>query len=415
VDLDRRVAHKAKVAGSGTSTCLVTSLMTLERACTDIVDCEHKTAPVDQDGEYFAVGTPAMRGNVIAFEQARRISRATFENWTRRLRPQPGDLLFAREAPVGPIVRIPASANVAPGQRTVLLRPNREVADPDYLYYLLTSPTLQAAIAENTAGSTVPHLNVADVRALKLPPLPDLADQRRIKEVLGALDDKIAVNYEFLRTVDEYLAARFDRVVKDCDTWLSLSDIAAVNANAVKPPPAGQLRYVDIAAVGVGTYDFPALTSWVDAPGRARRALRHGDTMWSTVRPNRRSHALNLSHDPSLVASTGLAVLTPTSVGFAYLYELTRRPEFSAHLESVAEGSAYPAVRAERFGEAVVPLADADARGDFERVAAPLRELAGQRASESRALARLRDTLLPELMSGRLRVKDAERAAEEVV
>ena len=86
-----------------------------------LVDCEHKTAPRDESGEFFAVGTPAMAGNRVNYSQARRISAATFATWTRRMKPGAGDLLLAREAPVGPVVMIPTAENVAPGQRTVLM------------------------------------------------------------------------------------------------------------------------------------------------------------------------------------------------------------------------------------------------------------------------------------------------------
>lgn len=114
-----------------------------------------------------------------------------------------------------------------------------------------------------------------------------------------------------------------------------------------------------------------------------------------------------------LVASTGLAVLTPTRVGFAYLYEVTRLPEFTAYLENVAEGSAYPAVRADRFLDAPVPAATESAIERFESIAAPLRETVFAASEETRTLAATRDALLPQLMSGKLRVRDAERAASD--
>ena len=130
------------------------------------------------------------------------------------------------------------------------------------------------------------------------------------------------------------------------------------------------------------------------------------------MRPNRRSHALNLSNDPLLVGSTGLAVLTARTVGWAYLYEATRRPEFTSYLETVAEGSAYPAVRADLFGQAFVPMADEASRRSFEQLAEPLREQIYSLDQENRVLAATRDALLPQLMSGKLRVKDAEKVLE---
>lgn len=182
--------------------------LTLADACIAIVDCEHKTAPIDPRGQYFAVGTPAMRGNRIDYGEARRVSEETFKAWTRRLAPRPGDLLFAREAPVGPVVRIPETLNVAPGQRTVLLRPDPFSVESDYLFYLLTSPEQQVRLLQKAEGSTVPHLNVADVRSFELPKLPPLNTQKEIAAALRALDDKIESNGSAEGSVDFLTALR---------------------------------------------------------------------------------------------------------------------------------------------------------------------------------------------------------------
>jgi type I restriction enzyme S subunit len=178
----------------------------LGAVCLRIVDCEHKTAPIDEGGRFFAVGTPAMKHNRIDYDEARRISKTTFEAWTCRISPQVGDLLLAREAPVGPVVKIPLEENVAPGQRTVLLRPDPGVVDSAFLFYLLTSPRQQELLQVKAAGSIVSHLNVADIRTFPVE-LPGLTEQRAIAEVLGALDDKIAANLDENRTLDDIRGA----------------------------------------------------------------------------------------------------------------------------------------------------------------------------------------------------------------
>lgn len=94
---------------------------------------------------------------------------------------------------------------------------------------------------------------------------------------------------------------------------------------------------------------------------------------------------------------------------------MTRLPAFTSFLESAADGSAYPAVRVERFNAAPVPLLPQAPREEFENVAAPMRELIHSLAAEDRTLAATRDTLLPALMSGRLRIKHAERQVEAAV
>lgn len=277
---------------------------------------------------------------------------------------------------------------------------------PRWLYHLFEATDLSGF----DSGSVQPMLNRNYVAQVQVA-VPPLSEQVAIAEVLAALDDKIAANTAMAGTVDRFLASTFERLVEGHDVQ-NLTSVADVNRTSVRPS-AGSLRYLDITSVGIGEYTYPELIDWAQAPGRARRGVATGDTVWSTVRPNRRSHALILDATPELVASTGLAVLSPRDVGPAYLYEATRRPEFSAYLENVAEGSAYPAVRAERFLEAPIPDVPAESRNAFETLAAPLRHLLASNARENRTLAATRDALLPQLMSGKLRVRDAEAIAAD--
>ncbi|MBN9214866.1 MULTISPECIES: restriction endonuclease subunit S [unclassified Microbacterium] len=324
-----------------------------------------------------------------------------------------GDIVFSRRGDVTrrALVR-EDSAEWLCGTGCLRVRPGSAV-DSQFLSYLLGTADARDWLLGNAVGTNMLNLNTTILGRLPLnvPPRPE---QQAIAEVLGALDDKIAANTAFATTVDSYLAALLDEMATGV-TATTLRSIADVNARSVKPVADGILRYVDIASVATGSFEYPDVTAWSDAPGRARRGLAMGDTMWSTVRPNRRSHALNLENDALLVASTGLAVLSPREVGFAYLYEASRRPEFTAYLENVAEGSAYPAVRADRFLEAPVPDLPADHIRAFEAQAAPLRELVASHARENRTLAATRDALLPQLMSGKLRVRDAETLASAVI
>lgn len=276
---------------------------------------------------------------------------------------------------------------------------------PRWLFHLFEAMDLSGF----DSGSVQPMLNrnyIAQVPVL----VPPLAEQHAIAEVLGALDAKVSTNSALAASADSYLATVFDKLTQTAPE-VHLSKVADVNPLSVKPRLDGHLRYIDIASVGVGSFEFPERMPWVDAPGRARRRVTSGDTLWSTVRPNRRSHALVLDDDPELIASSALAVLAPRIVGFAYLYEATKRVPFSAYLENVAEGSAYPAVRAEHFLEAPIPYTDQATCTAFEDVAAPLRQLVANLGRESRTLTATRDALLPQLMSGKLRVRDAEEMA----
>jgi type I restriction enzyme S subunit len=162
----------------------------LGEICIDIVDCEHKTVPVDESGVAWAVGTRAMSGGQIDFSKAKPISSSTYAEWTRRMVPKFGDLILAREAPVGPVVQVPETPKVALGQRTVLIRPDTNVVVTPYLHYLLLSEPIQQSMHFKSEGSVVSHLNVKDVRLLSLPMLPPVDEQKRIVARLDLMKEK---------------------------------------------------------------------------------------------------------------------------------------------------------------------------------------------------------------------------------
>jgi type I restriction enzyme S subunit len=137
----------------------------------EVVDCEHKTAP-GGDGPHRVVGTPEVRDGTIDLHNARRVDAATYRAWTRRAMPSKGDLIFTREAPVGEIGRVETDGLVCLGQRTVLLRPKSPRAG-DWLYNVLQAPGVQRAIDLRAAGTTTPHLNVAEIRSFPVAGLPD--------------------------------------------------------------------------------------------------------------------------------------------------------------------------------------------------------------------------------------------------
>ncbi|MEG3615716.1 restriction endonuclease subunit S [Isoptericola haloaureus] len=336
------------------------------------------------------------------------------------IRLEPGDLYASLKDVthaadlLGAVARVPKHVSDARlTQDTVRLDLVSERVDRDFLYWHLRSPRYRAYCRSLGTGTTNLDLSRNDFFGYRFW-LPDRGEQRAIADVLGALDDKIAANTKLVTTADDLLAAYLDFYLARSRTELvALHDVAELNPDKRTPISGGRLRYVDIASVGVGRLDWPDESSWDDAPGRARRGVRWGDIVWSTVRPNRRSHALILSEDQRLVVSTGLAVFRADHGRWPYLYEVLRRPEFTTYLEGVAEGSAYPAVKVDRIGAASIPwLAEDEALDEFDAVAGPLRARVAEAERENVKLAATRDALLPALMSGRLRVEEAAEVAD---
>ncbi len=144
-------------------------------------------------------------------------------------------------------------------------------------------------------------------------------------------------------------------------------------------------------------------------PSRARRRLRHGDTVLSTVRPDRGAYFLCLNPSESLIASTGFAVITPKRVPWSYAFAALAREDVLLELGHLADGGAYPAVRPEIIANLRIVLpTNRKILDRFHSLCEPLYLRADANRRESRILGAIRDALLPRLLSGAIRVKGAE-------
>ena len=155
------------------------SSKTLNNWCELIVDCEHKTAPAQTEG-YPSIRTPNIGKGELILENVRRVSEETYNLWTRRATPESNDLIMAREAPAGNVALIPKNIKVCLGQRTLLIRPLRDSLSSNYLMYLLLSPLIQKNLLSHSTGSTVLHVNMKDIRNLKIGEMPDKDTQKKI-------------------------------------------------------------------------------------------------------------------------------------------------------------------------------------------------------------------------------------------
>jgi type I restriction enzyme S subunit len=340
--------------------------------------------------------------------------------------------------------------------------------DPHFASYLLRTVDFQSC----SDKSSVPGVNRNDLHRIPVL-LPLLAEQKAIAAVLGALDDKIELNRRMNATLEAMARALFQSWFVDFDPvrrnldftrsrgergeeekkfqpaspplrasasprdpfdalfpehfahgengllplgWrlASIEEICAINAWTLgKNDDLETLEYVEISEVSRGNIANIATYPRGEEPSRARRRLRHGDTVLSTVRPDRGAYFLAVNPPENRVASTGFAVLTPTKVPWSFLHAALTQPEVSDHLGQMADGGAYPAVRPEIIGAMQIALPNEPKILEaFHRTCAPLFEQAEANRTQSRTLATLRDTLLPKLLSGELSVAAATATME---
>ncbi|BAZ83160.1 restriction endonuclease subunit S [Sphaerospermopsis kisseleviana CS-549] len=154
-----------------------------------IIDCEHKTAPTQETG-IPSIRTPNIGKGYLIFDNVNRVSEETYKMWTRRGKPEPGDLILAREAPAGNVGVIPEGYKVCLGQRTVLIRPNKKSVDSEYLAFLLLHPLMQKRLLAKSTGATVQHVNMKDIRELAISELPPIQTQRDCIQDLKQLESQ---------------------------------------------------------------------------------------------------------------------------------------------------------------------------------------------------------------------------------
>lgn len=143
----------------------------------------------------------------------------------------------------------------------------------------------------------------------------------------------------------------------------TLGEIADINPSAISSAGSDRLiRYVDISSVDIGFLNSAPATMFLkDAPSRARRLVQFGDSVLSTVRPNRKSRFFVRQDLADVVVSTGFAVLHPKSgkADARYLYSVICNEDFVSYLVANEKGAAYPAVTTdiiERYPLVLPPL-----------------------------------------------------------
>lgn len=305
--------------------------------------------------------------------------------------------------------------------------------DPRFCYFLLRNLDL----GRFNAGSGVPTLNRNHIQPVPVR-YPDVAEQRRISNVLGVLDDKIDLNRRINATLDAIARGIFRDLfvnfgptrakMKRCkpyfesELWALFPDqmseglplgwrIGAVAEFATLNPESWtdrmhpeMVRYLDLSNVKWGEVESIIDYSWEVAPSRARRVLRSGDTIFGTVRPGNGSYAL--IGEEGLTGSTGFATLRPrTRIDRDFVWYATTAPQNVERLTNMADGAAYPAVRPDAVASTAVAVPPIAVREVFSRFVSPLTDRIIANRFENKLLAELRNLLLPRLISGELMLR----------
>ena len=326
--------------------------------------------------------------------------------------------------------------------------------DPLFYYYFFSSQPGKALIRQIVSqGAGASGIKGSELVEL-LVPQPSKTLQKKISQLMNAIDGEIemlqrqntaleSVSQTLFRSwfvdfdpvyakvagnvpeaMSAELAALFPSEFEDGEMglipkgWRSgrLSDNCSLNPESwsAKTHPA-VVKYVDLSGLKENVFSEPVEYVFSEAPSRARRVLRKGDSLYGTVRPGNLSFGFVGWNETGLTGSTGFAVLRPTDKNSTeFIYCAMTLKENIERLTHLAEGAAYPAVRPDIVHEQPAVVPSSEVMQAFHVTTAPLFSLHAHNCRLISCLASLRDHLLPRLISGKLCLEDAEASVEAI-
>ena len=354
--------------------------------------------------EHIGQGTLSLLGNGTAadVESTKTVFRA-------------GDILFGKLRPYFRKVVRPDFDGICSTDIWVV-RPKAGV-DASFLFYLMASDAFVDFASQGSEGTRMPRAKWEHV-VHRTVYLPSLAEQRAIANVLGTLDDKIELNRRMTEALESAVGTLFKY-------WFAVSDDAnqqtarlgdLFHLNPMRPLMRGKMApYLEMANMPTRTHSPRSVTCRSYGSGMR---FRNGDTLIARITPclenGKVAYVDFLEEGEVGWGSTEFIVMCPRDpVPREFAYFLAREQRFRDFaIKNMGGSSGRQRVSAKALSEFAIAAPDESRCRQFGDFAAPLMAQSGMFNRESRSLAVLRDRLLPNLISGEIRVRDAEDLAE---
>lgn len=394
----------------------------------------------------------SFRGRYILAGE-RTLSETGLRNSSARLLPQ-GTVVLSSRAPIGLVAIAGRPLATNQGCRSLILKDGHV---PEFFFYLLRS--IRERLEARAGGTTFKEISGSALADMEVA-LPAPPEQRAIAAVLGSLDDKIEVNRRMARTLEELARAIFKSWFVDFDPVRAkaegrrplvppeLEDLfpSKLVDSPIGPIPEGwevaplgehvevvrglSYRGADLVEEGEGLplhnlnsvregggYKYEGI-KWYAGEYKDRHLVEPGDLI---VANTEQGHDYLLIGYPAIVPRTfGTEGLfshhlyrvrplqeSPVTARFVYLALLGRR--LRETVVGYTHGTTVNMLSIEGLHRPQFAVPPAELVIAFDRLIGPMFELTEQLVEESRTLARLRDWLLPKLISGQIRVAAESR------
>jgi type I restriction enzyme S subunit len=328
-----------------------------------------------------------------------------------------GELLLSLVGTVGEVAVVPDVLNGWNVARAVAVV-RSSVVSSRWLQLCFESPAVKSELDSLLNTTVQSTLNLSDLKRIGIP-VPPKGVRDAIEEVLGALDDKIAANTKLTCSIIELLELETQTrwLAEGADATTAISDLLQLNPATARPSESEPV-YVDMRKLpesGNGITDW----QYREAKGGAR--FRNRDTLLARITPcleNRKTGYVDFLGDGQVgIGSTEFIVLrSRAGVPQPLSYFIGVNSDFRDFaIRHMVGTSGRQRVSANDLAGFLVPSPDSDWLTDFGARATCSFEFMKCLRDENRTLAATRGALLPQLMSGKLQVKDAEKTLEGVL
>ena len=445
--------------------------LTLEGSMDAIIDYRGKTPKKTDSGIPLITAKIIKGGRIETVNEF--ISNDDYDSWMRRGIPKKGDIVMTTEAPLGEIAQLDGR-KIALAQRVITLRGKKDVLDNTFLKYLMISEYVQHQLDGRGIGTTVKGIKQSELRKVILK-FPSLPEQKAIAHILGSLDDKIELNRQMNETLEAMAQTLFKSWFVDFDPVI---DNALQAGNPIPDEwqaRAEQRRAVmnqdsdnqAIRALFPDAFEFTEEMGWIPEGWSVKCFSEIANLDTTSVKPNSEPEkiwehfsipAFDINASPvfdtgesiksnkykvneaailvsklnpeteriwwvdiqdsnSAVCSTEFMQFIPSNPNHrAFVYSLLRSQYFQSEILSRVTGSTGSHQRTQPKSVAVIEIIKPSDKlvNKFSRVACNWKLRVPGNIEQNSRLSKLRDTLLPKLMSGELRIADATALIEEV-
>lgn len=361
----------------------------------------------------------------------------------------PGDLLVSTSGTLGRVsAATQASAGAIPYTGIIRMRPARSDIDAGFIRYFLTSPLFQLQAEASASGSVLRHFGPSHLREMSFP-IPPTAEQRAIAGVLSALDDKIEQNRQTAQVLERLAQSIFRAWFVDFEPVKAKADGAtgfpSMPQSAFDALPIGFVES-DIGPVPEG-WKVEAIGDVVELKGGGTPSTKNpeywdgGEHFWATPKDMSRLQHPVLLHTERQITDAGVNSISsgmlpagtvlmssrapvgylaiagvPTAINqgfiamvcdgplpptYVFNWALTSIETITAH----ASGTTFPEISKKNFRPLLIVVPTPGVIFAYKKIVDPLFDLLSSFVREREQLVLVRDYLLPQLLSGAVRVR----------